>query len=92
MANEKDGAAGERDPIVVWLEEIRDFAGANTRSRELAQQAIDRLEAGDRAALVDAGRRGAPDQESPANVGGKIERIVEAAREETERGRRERRQ
>jgi hypothetical protein len=43
MANENEGTASERDPIVVWLEEIRDFAGANTRSREMAQRAIDRL-------------------------------------------------
>src|SRR6478735_11621138 len=33
----------ERDPLIVWLEEVRDFAGATPRAREMAQQAIERL-------------------------------------------------
>jgi len=78
--------SGERDPIVVWLEEIRDFAGANTRSREMAQRAIDRLEAPAPAAA-------APDQESPARstADQKIQNIVDESKAETERGRQERR-
>lgn len=85
MANENEATAGERDPIVVWLEEIRDFAGANTRSREMAQQAIDRLSTMPAAAA-------APDQESPAPAASKIDRLVEESKAETERGRQARRQ
>jgi hypothetical protein len=83
-----------KDPVIVWLEEIRDFAGATDRAREMAQQAIDRL-----------APAAAPDQEHPQRViatdtvtgvqrervDTKIDRIVDAAREETERGRQERR-
>ena len=69
----------ERDPLIVWLEEVRDFAGATPRAREMAQQAIDRLEA-----------TPAPSTRSTADE--KIQNIVDEAAAETERGRAARRQ
>lgn len=91
--------SADRDPVVVWLEEIRDFAGATDRAREMAQQAIDRLapaeprKPGDDAIdriVESAAAENAHAGRSIADK--KIERITDAAREETERGRQARRQ
>lgn len=73
MAQESE-SGGKVDPVVAWLEEIRDFEGSTDRAREMSTAAIGRLTA------------------APATVDGKIGRIVDAAAEETARGRADRRQ
>ena len=75
----------ERDPLIVWLEEVRDFAGATPRAREMAQQAIERLTP----PALDPVTEAAAAERSTSS---KIDRIVEESKAETERGRAARRQ
>jgi len=86
----------ERDPVVVWLEEIRDFAGATDRAREMAQQAIDRLAAAPAAGdKVDRIVEAAAAENAHAGTSiadRKIGNLVEESKAETERGRQARRQ
>lgn len=77
-AGTKETAAA--DPLIAWLEEIRDFEGSTDRAREMSTLAIARLTSTPAAA---APRKTADE---------KIQGIVDGAREETERGRAARRQ
>lgn len=76
----------ERDPLIVWLEEVRDFEGATPRAREMAQQAIDRLTPPPLDHVTEAA---AAERSSTSS---KVDRIVEESKAETERGRAARRQ
>lgn len=84
-----------KDPVIEFLEEIRDFAGSTERAREMAQQAIDRLAPPAGADKVDRIVEAAAAENAKAGksiADEKIDRITGAAREETERGRAARRQ
>jgi hypothetical protein len=88
MANENEGQNASADPVLAWLEEIRDFEGSTDRAREMSKAAIGRLTATPTAAAAPVQEAAAP----ATTTDTKIDRIVQAAREETERGRKERRQ
>lgn len=53
MTTDAAAPALQPDPVIAWLERIRDFVIATPQARELAQCAIDRLERADEPTLGD---------------------------------------